>query len=139
MNCLYSKIRHSSWLFETINTLFLCSEIVTGFLVNAWKTTIYQKCNVISKLSITLFSFPYLFVLLLIRIAGIELRALCTLGKHSTTELHPQSSIAHFSIFLFRRMLYYLGSFISCCTLSHELIGNGHQDLRLPHVSSDKM
>lgn len=52
--------------FETIKALFLCSETVTGFLVNSWKTTIYQKCRVISKLSIALFAFVYLLVLLLI-------------------------------------------------------------------------
>lgn len=63
MKCLYSKIR---CFFETIKALFLCSEIVTGFLVNSWKTTVYQKCRVISKLSIAPFAFVYLLVLLLI-------------------------------------------------------------------------
>lgn len=62
MKCLYSKIR---CFFETTKALFLCSEIVTGFLVNSWKTTIYQKCHVISKLLIALYAFVYFLVLLL--------------------------------------------------------------------------
>jgi ankyrin repeat protein len=71
----------------------VCVEFI--WLLLALKNRPYQiiPFEIVGKTIVSLF---YYFYLLIFAVLGIEPRALCVLGEHSTMELHPQPLVSLF-------------------------------------------
>lgn len=104
-----------SQLFLYIYISF-CIEIYLNFC--KWKLQV-PGLLLVSNLSFKCLLKYLHFLIYLFCSAGVKTRALCMLGKHSTTELHPTPEISHiYDIFLIKNIAYILGVVISIVVLA---------------------